>query len=202
MQDATNMVVAGIDGSSAARTAAAWAAGAAQRRGETLRLVHAVVAPPAGGDPQPELIAPQGDRLHRQAELLLTRTADLLANEYPGLPIETVQHDGPPVRVLMDQSRSGAIATVVGANGEGRLAGAFFGSVAARLAAHGRGCIVIARPESAGTEARPGVVAVGVDGSVHSTDPSTRKQLSASLTKRQHCVVPPCWRFTAGTTNR
>ena len=48
----TDVVVAGIDGHRAARTAAALARDA-QRRGATLRLVHAVVAQPAGIHPEP-----------------------------------------------------------------------------------------------------------------------------------------------------
>ena len=65
----------------------------------------------------------------------------------------------------MQQSRA-SIATVVGAHGSGRLSDAFFGSVAARLAAHGHGCIVIARPDHAtNATAGPGAVVVAVDGS-------------------------------------
>jgi len=169
MRDAaTDVVVAGIDGSPAARIAASWAAGDAQRRGVTLRLVHAVVAPPTGSYPEPTLFRPTvTDHLRSQAAILLNRTADLLAQDYPDLRIETAHRDGAPVKVLIEQSRS-AIATVVGADGEGRLTGVFFGSVAARLAAHGHGCIVIARAEPVGTATQPGVVAVGVDGSAHS----------------------------------
>ena len=92
-------------------------------------------------------------------------TADQLRADHPGLHIETAQHDGAPVKVLLEQSRS-CIATVVGADGAGRLSSAFFGSVAARLAAHGHGCIVIARPETAvNTATSPGAVIVAVDGS-------------------------------------
>jgi nucleotide-binding universal stress UspA family protein len=88
-----------------------------------------------------------------------------LGADYPGLRIETVQQDGQPVPVLMDQSRH-ALATVVGADGMGRLAALFFGSVAARLAAHGHGCIVVARPGPLDeATSPPGVVVVGVDGS-------------------------------------
>lgn len=166
---ATEVVVAGIDGSPAARAAAQWAASDAERRGATLRLVHAVVSPPIGGYPEPMLARPHTtDDQRAQARDLLLATAEMLREMHPGLHIETAHHDGPPVRVLLDQSRRGAIATVVGADGEGRLSGAFFGSVAARLAAHGHGCIVVARPEPSHAAARPGVIAVGVDGSTHS----------------------------------
>jgi nucleotide-binding universal stress UspA family protein len=57
----------------------------------------------------------------------------------------------------------------VGADGVGRLSGVFFGSVSARLAEHGHGCIVIARPDPvASTPPDPARVVVGVDGSPQS----------------------------------
>ena len=162
------MIVAGIDGSSGAFAAATWAAQDAERRAATLRLVHAVTAPAVGGYPEPILVRPQvTEHLRANANTLLQTTANRLAEIHPGLRIATAQYDGPPVKVLLDQSRRGAIATVVGADGEGRWAGAFFGSVSARLAAHGNGCVVIARPDPAASS-QPGVIAVGVDGSTQS----------------------------------
>jgi len=164
----TDVIVAGIDGSQAARSAAQWAALDAERRGVTLRLVHAVFAPPTGGYLEPMLIRPQvTEQMRSRAGHLLQATADLLTTDHPGLRIETVQQDGAPVKVLLDQSHAATVATVVGADGDGRLAGAFFGSVTARLAAHGHGCIVVARPEPQNPPTVPGVVAVGVDGSPH-----------------------------------
>jgi len=162
----TGLIAVGIDGSQAALVAARWAAADAQRRGSTLRLVHALAQPSVGGYPEPSLLAPQvNDQMRSRAARLLETTAALLTTEHPGLGIETAQQDGRPAEVLMAES-SRAIATVVGPDGVGRLSGAFFGSVAARLAAHGHGCIVIARPDPEVTSASDhGVVVVGVDGS-------------------------------------
>jgi nucleotide-binding universal stress UspA family protein len=103
--------------------------------------------------------------MRTRAGKILRATADQLTADHPGLHIQTAQQNGHPVKVLLNQSRS-SIATVVGADGAGRLSAAFFGSVAARLAAHGHGCIVIARPEP-GEDATPGsgAVVVAVDGS-------------------------------------
>jgi len=159
------VIVAGIDGSDAACGAARWAALDAERRGVTLRLVHAV-APPTSGYPEPLPIHPRvTEQLRTSAGQLLRHTADQLRADHPGLHIETAQHDGAPVNVLLAQSRS-SIATVVGADGAGRPSSAFFGSVGARLAAHGHGCIVIACPEAADdTAPSPGAVIVAVDGS-------------------------------------
>jgi nucleotide-binding universal stress UspA family protein len=163
------VIAVGIDGSQASLVAARWAAADAERRGSTLRLVHAVVAPPTGAYPEPSLLAPQvTDKMRGRAARLLESIAGQLAIDHPGLRIGTAQQDGRPAQVLLDQSRR-AIATVVGPDGVGRLSGVFFGSVAARLAAHGHGCVVIARPEPAATAGanRPAVV-VGVDGSPQS----------------------------------
>ncbi len=164
---ATNVIAAGIDGSPSSLSAADWAAFDATRRGASLRLVHAVVPATNDGFLVPQLVVPAPtDRQRARANVLLRSCTDLLTDKYPGLHIETAQYDGSPVKVLTEQSRNGI--TVVGADGAGRLAGAFFGSVAGRLAAHGHGCIVIARPEPVEVETRPGVIAVGVDGSAHS----------------------------------
>jgi nucleotide-binding universal stress UspA family protein len=163
------VIVAGIDGSQSALEAARWAAFDAERRGTTLRLVHAVAAPAVGGYPEPSLLAPTVTvHMRQRAARLLQTTADHLGADHPGLRIEMVQQDGPPVPVLMDQSRK-AFATVVGADGVGRISGVFFGSVSARLAEHGHGCIVIARADPvAPTASDPGDVVVGVDGSPQS----------------------------------
>ena len=166
---ATNVIAAGIDGSPSSLSAADWAASDATRRGASLRLVHAVVPATNDGLLVPQLVAPAPtDQQRARANVLLRSCADLLTEKYPGLHIETAQYDGAPIKVLTEQSRSGITATVVGADGAGRLAGAFFGSVAGRLAAHGHGCIVIARSAPVEVPAHQGVIAVGVDGSAHS----------------------------------
>jgi nucleotide-binding universal stress UspA family protein len=164
----TGLIVAGIDGSASAHCAARWAARDAERRNATLRLVHAVAVPPAGGYLEPTLSRTLvTERLRSRANVLLQAAADLISEDHPGLRIETAVQDGAPAKVLLDQSHAATVATVVGADGAGRLAGAFFGSVTARLAAHGTGCIVVARAEPPHPPAVPGVVAVGVDGSPH-----------------------------------
>ncbi len=165
----TGLIVAGIDGSVSAHGAARWAARDAERRNATLRLVHAVSVPAAGGYLEPTLSrAVVREHLRSKANVLVQAAADLISEDHPDLRVETVVQDGAPVKVLLEQSRAATVATVVGADGAGRLAGAFFGSVTARLAAHGNGCIVIAREEPRHHPAGPGVVAVGVDGSAHS----------------------------------
>ena len=161
----TGVIVAGIDGSDAARVAARWAAQDADRRGVRLRLVHAMSADPAGGYPEPVLLVPRVTAQQRaRAGELLQHSADQLQADYPGLQIDTAALDGSPWDVLREQSR-GSIATVVGSDGAGRLSQALFGSVAARLTALGDGCIVVARESADRATAAGGAVVVAVDGS-------------------------------------
>jgi len=160
------IIVAGIDGSGAALVAARWAAADAVARGATLRLVHAIQAAPAGAMNEPAALPPQVIvNLRSKGARMLQALADQLLAEHPALAIETVQREGPPTRVLLDQSLQG-IATVVGTGGESRFLGTLFGSVANSVAAHGHGAVVIARPQPVtSTAAKPAAVVVGVDGS-------------------------------------
>ena len=162
------IIVVGIDGSEAALVAARWAAVDAIQRGATLRLVHAVQAPPTDAYPEPALLAPQVTaQMRARAAKMLQVVADRLIEDHSGLAIETVQRDGRPARVLLDQSMN-SIATVVGADRENRLVGSLFGSVAARMTARGNGAVVIARPNPLPSNAdKTAAVVVGVDGSSH-----------------------------------
>ena len=134
-------------------------------------------------------------KMRERAARLLHTTTDRLRADHPGLRIETVQQDGPPVPVLMDQSRK-AFATVVGADGVGRLSGVFFGSVSARLAEHGHGCIVIARPESVDTADRTLATSWSA-----STDLPSPRPLSVSRTRRPRSAARPWSRSIPGTTS-
>lgn len=159
------VVVAGIDGSAPALSAARWAACDAERRGATLRLVHAATAPSEIGYPDPILFPPQvAQRAWDEAARLLQWTADQLGEQHPGLHIETLQRAGSPTEVLIEQTAM-AVVTVLGPHGAGQLSGVLFGSVAARVASHGQGRIVIARPPHENRDGQPGAVLLGFDGS-------------------------------------
>lgn len=162
-----NVVVAGWDGSPAAYAATNWAAAHADHRAATLRLVHVLTTEPAGAYTPLIVSAPVTDTMNDRAARLLTAAAAGLAEAHPGLAIEIAVREGSPAAALLVESAEAAV-TVLGPDGASRLAGAFFGSVAARVAGHGRGVIVIARPEPATRPGKPGVVVVGVDGSVDS----------------------------------
>lgn len=163
----TSLIVAGWDGSPAARAAMNWAAADADHRAATLRLVHVLTTEPAGEYTPLIVSAPVMDTIGQRAVRLLTAASAGLTADHPGLAIEIAVREGSPAAALSVESAEAAV-TVLGPHGANRLAGAFFGSVAARVAGHGRGVIVIARPEPATRPGKPGVVVVGVDGSAHS----------------------------------
>lgn len=181
----TGVVIAGVDGSRAARYAAHWAATDAVRRRVPLRLVHALAHPEPASYPAPVLVQPPvTEKMRTWARHMLAATAAELAEEHPDLIVQTAAHDGTPWAVLVGESE-GAILTVVGSHGGGRLADAIFGSVASRLASHGHGCVVIVHPPAAGGQksrrsgpddeppdptirphpASTGPILVGIDGS-------------------------------------
>jgi len=162
-------VVAGLDGSREAHAAAGWAAADALRRGIPLRLVHAIEPEVTGGYPAPLLThSTITESLRKHARHLLSTCAAQLTAEHPGLQIDEVPLDGSPVAVLIAESRD-AVLTVVGSHGSGQLSQAIFGSVAARLAAHGHGAVVVVHPlPGPDALATGGPVIVGVDGSAQS----------------------------------
>ncbi|HEY4991723.1 MAG TPA: universal stress protein [Nakamurella sp.] len=162
-------VVAGLDGSTAARAAADWAAQDAWRRGATLRLVHVAQPTLGGGYPAPTLTpAKAPDAILRWARRMLADVAAELTAVRPGLVVQTRTRQGMPGSVLVKESRQ-AVLTVVGSHGREYLADALCGSVATRLAGHGHGCVVIVPSMSARSRDtaadRVGPVVVGVDGS-------------------------------------
>ncbi|RZQ65899.1 universal stress protein [Amycolatopsis suaedae] len=144
-------VVAGVDGSTGGRSAAAWAAREAARRGVGLRLVHACLLPGLTGQ-GPDATA---------TEVTNTWLADAAAvaeAAAPGVPITKIVIEGEAGPVLRQESESAALV-VVGSRGLSALGRLVVGSVATTLALHGGCPVVVAR-----TEPDPeGPVVVGVE---------------------------------------
>ncbi|MFF5351695.1 universal stress protein [Saccharopolyspora hirsuta] len=140
-------VVVGVDGSPASLAAAEWAADeAVLRRAEQLQFVM-VTRDPLADDEAWETVGPVADRFAAR------RSGVLAASE--------VVH-GDPTDVLV-QFSDGAELVAVGSRGRGALAATLLGSVSAKVAAHARCPVVVAR-ENRGS----GPVVVGVDNSPHS----------------------------------
>jgi nucleotide-binding universal stress UspA family protein len=160
-------VVVGVDGSEDGRIAAEWAAAEADRRGVPLRLVNAYSAPvelyPIGGMVSAELAT----SARQWSQHTLLHTERHIAGLFPNLAIQAQSHYGNPVSALKDESRY-AVMTVVGSHGAHQLADALLGSVAARVAAHADGPVVVVRTHPAlAAPPNDGDVVVGVDPSPH-----------------------------------
>ena len=141
----SGVIVAGIDGSAAARAAAEWAAADAVLRGAALRLVHALDHPAPASYPTPVLVSPPvTEHMRRWARQLLQTTSTELSAEHPDLVVDTVAVEGTPWSVLVGESATASL-TVVGSHGGGQLDEVVLGSVASRLTSHAHGSVVVVR---------------------------------------------------------
>ncbi len=156
-------IVVGVDGTPTGRRAVEWAAVEAEHRTLTLRLVHAYTTP-TQLYPAPGMLSTDLARAaHTWARHMLFQTSREVAEAHPALTVSTALHDGHPVAVLRRESESAAL-TVVGSHGSHQFLDALLGSVAARIAVHARGPVVVVRgtPTAPG---RDGPVVVGVEAS-------------------------------------
>lgn len=185
-------LVVGTDGSSAAESAARWAAEIAAARARPLRIVHAadLTAAHLLLDPY-ELPMSSVVEAMREfgAESLRAATRQAQAID-PALAIDAVTVDGTAAPVLVEESAT-AYLTVVGA--VGLSDGGLFGSTVLTVAAHARGPVVVVR--GVGTEQptrTAGPVVVGVDDSEHS-----RAAVAAAFAeadeRQTELVVVHCW---------
>src|SRR6266536_3409539 len=153
-------IVVGVDGSQAAEKALMWAADTASRKGAHLVIGHGDAAVRADAAPMSAV-----DYDHR-----LLREAVATAIEVSGAcDISTVLRAEHPSRLLLELGET-ADMLVVGSRGAGAVP-TLLGSVAYRVAAHGR-CPVVVVPENwrvpSAEEARP--VSVGVSASASGRD--------------------------------
>ena len=156
-------VVAGVDGSEAARRAVEWAAGEAARRGAALRLVTAFAWTADHVVGHPGL----GERYREEMEEVARRDLAAAAESAgeaaaAGVPVSTELRVGFPIGTLAEEAQRAQLL-VVGSRGRGGVAGLLLGSVSAALAAHAACPVVVVREEAPGTVDGP--VVVGIDGS-------------------------------------
>ncbi|MEO5833132.1 MAG: universal stress protein [Nakamurella sp.] len=162
MTNDTGEIVVGVDGGAESVGAARWAAAAASRRGETLRLVT-VYSPPWSPYPSLETSQVELSRMARAwaQDILADQVRDLRVR-YPELAVRSVARSGHSVGILAEESLMASM-TVVGGHGRAGLAAL---SVPVRLAAHAHGAVVVV-PAAAAEDRPPGgdhPVVVGVDG--------------------------------------
>ncbi|MFI8219645.1 universal stress protein [Streptomyces sp. NPDC085932] len=149
-------VLAGIDGSARATSAAHWAAREAVLRGVALRLLHALPQFPGASVPGPAL-----ERLRALGAEVLRRAVADLTERHPGLEVEARQAGEAPADALLGAARDAGLI-VVGARGAGGFEGLAVGSVALRTAAAAP-CPVVLVPGHPGTfaERTPAVRGTG-----------------------------------------
>ncbi|WP_410663392.1 universal stress protein [Amycolatopsis sp. lyj-84] len=158
-------IVAGIDGSRSAKTAAMWAADEASKRGLPLRLVHVFTIPVVT---MPGVITSfegvrEGFESRGLAWISEVREAALV--RHPDLVVETAVREWNPVAALTQESVK-ATMVVLGSRGLGGFTEMLVGSIAVALAHHGHCPIVVARGRQLDVAAQEaGPVVVGTDGS-------------------------------------
>jgi nucleotide-binding universal stress UspA family protein len=149
-------VVVGANGTSAGLAAVRLAARESVARGQPLRVVHAFAWPgydvAAGGVPY--------DELRGRAAEVLARAVTTAIRSAPAADVAGFLVDGPPARVLLQQSRTAQLL-VLGDDDPGAVVRLPTDSVLAQAVARSRCPVLLAR----GVGRSEGPVVVGVDGS-------------------------------------
>ncbi|MEV2202723.1 universal stress protein [Streptomyces fradiae] len=149
-------VVAGVDGSEHARSAALWAAGEAEMRGVPLRLVYAVDLDRMTRLASPEVI----DGIYADGHELLVGTAAAVRDRFPDLTVRTELNRKEPVAALRAAGGPGDLV-VVGNRGLGGFGTLMLGSVGLGVATRAQGPVAVVREDA---DARRGVVVAAVRG--------------------------------------
>ncbi|MFC3454948.1 universal stress protein [Amycolatopsis speibonae] len=158
-------IVAGIDGSRSARTAALWAADDASRRGLPLRLVHVYRVPLA----KMPGVVPPAEKIRagfaNQGQEWTSHVHEVVLERFPDLVVETAIREWSAVPALIQESTT-ATMVVLGSRGLGGFTGPLIGSTAVSLARHGHCPIVVVRGRRPdGPLPNDGRIVVGTDGS-------------------------------------
>ncbi|MBN9645338.1 universal stress protein [Corynebacterium mendelii] len=161
----TPTIVVAVDGSPAADAAVRWAANAAAKRGEPLRLAASYTMPQflyaEGMVPPQELF----DELQAETMDHIDRARDVALQVAPGIKIGHTVAEGSPIDMLLELSKD-VTMIVMGSRGLGGLSGMVMGSVSAAVVSHAHCPVVVVREDNDLTDANKyGPVVVGVDGS-------------------------------------
>ncbi|BBX18491.1 universal stress protein [Mycolicibacterium duvalii] len=146
-------VVAGVDGSAAARRAALWAADEAEARGTSVLLIYAIK--PA------HLSATEYTAQIRHARDTLREMRIALQANGKAVDVETEIVDGPAAEALVAASERAAMVCV-GSAGIDRYARSIVGSTAAEVAERAYCPVALIRPEEHPSSAGPSWIIVAV----------------------------------------
>jgi nucleotide-binding universal stress UspA family protein len=141
------MIVVGVDGSAAARSAVEWAADDAVRMHEPLHLVHAVDREPYQILKYPGPL--ENDAILRGGKTVLAEAEHQARSRQPHVEVSTELVEGTPAVVLRDQAKQ-ATEMVIGSRGLGGFAGALLGSVSVHVAGQAHCPVVVVRPHQEG----------------------------------------------------
>jgi nucleotide-binding universal stress UspA family protein len=185
MEVSTRRVVVGVDGSTGARAALAWALPEAARRGAAVDVVSAFPVEVHWLDPL-LLDTARIDAARSRTTALVEQVVDEVRGDpavasHPGVAgLEIVVHvvAGPPAPKLVELSEAAELL-VVGSRGRGAARSALCGSVALHCAAHARCPVVVVHPAT-GPEGEPARVVVGLDG--------TRQARAALASAMEHAA--------------
>ncbi|MBE1460930.1 nucleotide-binding universal stress UspA family protein [Nocardiopsis terrae] len=192
-QERPPAVIVGVDGSPAAHEALVWAAEAAARRREQLRIVHGLgvptvvgTLPGAGGVERHSAV----EAVREAGQALLAESAEYARGARPDLDVATVLGVEDAPEVLLNEAGHGDVI-VVGSRGLGAVRAIVLGSVSVRTSAHAP-CPVVVVPEPDGRDRHRGKVVVGVDGS-DSSRRALRFALDHALVTDSSVVVVNSW---------
>ncbi|MHA7154538.1 universal stress protein [Arthrobacter sp. TMN-50] len=135
-----HVVVVGVDGSEQARMASLAAAEQAVSRGMPLRVVCSL--PPFTGSLAWVPAPLDREALHADINVSLNAGKAWLQSHFPGLEISVELLDGPPVEVLIENSRTSELL-VVGTRGRGGFAGMLLGSTSQGVLHHAKGPVLV-----------------------------------------------------------
>jgi nucleotide-binding universal stress UspA family protein len=173
MNQDTNEIVVGVDGSPSAEVALTWAADEANRRGAGLHLVQAYWVSTEYAGPGALIPPSLFDDARTGAEQLVAAAAAEVHARHPELRLRTTVLLEPPFVALRDASEH-ALLTVLGSHGAGVVSETLLGSVAQKMASHSRSPFVVVRtdPHDAPPAVLPAAapVVVGLDGSADSDE--------------------------------
>lgn len=186
----------GVDGSTESLRAVRFGAAEAERRGVSLRLVHAFAWVDESGDRHVRG-GRYRDKLLAEAWHLVASAADLAAVVAPGIDVEQQVEVGFPIEILVDESRRGMLL-VVGDRGLSRFTGLLIGSVSVALAAHADCPVVVVRADARSAKGsdddapsgRP--VVVGIDGTPTS-EAATAFAFEEAAARRVPLVAVHAW---------